>query len=162
MGEGIAALGPGVSTVEPPAQDVAAAAMTVEEARAKALRVLQPQIRMMLQAVPKSLAEKYRNDHLALSAEETENGVQVYTDAIEVLFPEIEKLTRLLAVVGVIVWTGSIAVTRIVMLRETKARLRAEADARARGEDNADEGSGGEAAGGGLPGDDAGTDPRFH
>ncbi|KKL55887.1 hypothetical protein LCGC14_2250950, partial [marine sediment metagenome] len=144
-------------------QEVLPSPLSADDRKAEALRILRPQVKQMLGIVPNAMAVRFQDKRLALNPEELEGGTDAYCNALDALFPELEKLVKILAVLGVVIWTGGIVLSRVVMVQAiAKERAQAAARrAREEGEGHADRRSDGEAEDDGLPGDDDGADPRF-
>jgi hypothetical protein len=122
MPEGIDALGddePSPSAAEP----VDVVTTPLESDRDREVRVLRVLLGRALDVIPNVLAMKYKDKRFALSLEERELGTDAWLAAIEALFPDLAKLSKLLAVLAAGLWTLSVVQTRMLMAGEFKRRV---------------------------------------
>lgn len=85
-----------------------------------ALRQVRMMIRSGLPVVPNMLAVKWGDARLALSPDEIEAGTDAYTTAVDVLCPDLEKLTKFFAIAAVVMWTGTIFMSRLAIIGSLK------------------------------------------
>lgn len=135
MGEGIDALAE--SAAAAPAQDVTAAPLGDEERRRLALEQLKPAIGQMLSIVPRAVAFRFKDKRFLLEGEEKAAGVEAWACMIEAYFPELERLLKIFALIGVICWTGMAVLTRLQLAGEIKRKRIAQARARPEGDGDA-------------------------
>jgi hypothetical protein len=151
MPEGIDALGdeePRPAAGEP----IDVETTPVESDKEREMRVLRLLVARALDVLPNAFALRYHDKRFALSVEERELGADAWLAAIEALFPDLAKLSKLLAVLAAGLWTWSVVQSRMILIGELKRQAMQERRRRA-----ADAGGGAAAAGPGGPPPDAGS-----
>lgn len=156
MSEGIDALGsdtPDPSAAGPGPEPVDVATTPVDSDQERDLRLLKLLVSRALDVLPNALALRYRDARFRLSLEERELGTDAWLAAIEALFPDLAKLSKLLAVLAAGLWTWSVVQSRMILAGELKRKAMQER----RGQATA--AAGGAAAGdpGARPPPDAGS-----
>lgn len=124
MSEGIDALGsdtPDPSPAGPEPVDVET--RPVESDKERELRILKLLVGRALDVLPNALALRYRDKRFALSLEERELGTEAWLAAIEALFPDLAKLSKLLAVLAAGLWTWSVVQSRMILAGELKRKV---------------------------------------
>lgn len=119
MPEGIDALGddaPGPSAAEP----VDVTTTPIESDGERERRVLRVLVGRALDVLPNAFALRYRDKRFALSLEERDLGADAWLAAIEALFPDLAKLSKLLAVLAAGLWTWSVVQSRMILIGELK------------------------------------------
>lgn len=125
MPEGIDALGsdaPDPSVAEPGPEPVDVLTRPVESDKERELRILKLLVGRALEVLPNAFALRYHDKRFALSLEERELGTDAWLAAIEALFPDLAKLSKLLAVLAAGLWTWSVVQSRMILIGELKRK----------------------------------------
>lgn len=125
MPEGIDALGddrppPDGASAGPEPVDVET--RPVESDKERELRILKLLVGRALDVLPNALALRYHDKRFALSIEERDLGTDAWLAAIEALFPDLAKLSKLLAVLAAGLWTWSVVQSRMILAGELKRK----------------------------------------